>query len=116
MNLRLICLVSLFAGAAHADDWLSLAGPDITNALLARSVVYDTGVQQAFLGAGVTTADSGDDLSAGAWKVEGDRYRAQMPPQYEWACYDVARSADGLDLRFTDDAGEAVVGRYVDLQ
>jgi hypothetical protein len=46
--------------------------------------------------------------------VRGDRYCSVWPPSDRWTCYRVDR--DRLDIRFTDDAGNTLVGRYVDLQ
>jgi hypothetical protein len=48
--------------------------------------------------------------------VQGDLYCSVWPPSDRWDCHDVARSARGLDIRFTGDDGSVTVGRYVDLQ
>jgi hypothetical protein len=48
--------------------------------------------------------------------VQGDLYCSVWPPSDRWDCYDIARSARGLDIRFTGDDGSVTVGRYVDLQ
>jgi len=116
MRLVLAGVMALAAGMAQAQDWVALTGPQITEALTARRVIYDTGPAQEFTADGLTTYESRGTVSAGAWQVEGDRYCSQWPPRDAWDCYDLARSADGLDLRFTGDAGDVTEGRYADLE
>jgi hypothetical protein len=114
-------LLALAAGPVRADgdaadgDWLRLTGPDVAAALTARTLAYQDGAVQDFR-AGGTTTYTADSPSAGRWRVEGDRYCSQWPPSDRWACYDLDRSADGLDLRFVADDGSSTVGRYADLQ
>ncbi len=109
-------IVALAAGPAAAEDWRMLTGPEITQALAARLVVYETGARQDFMAGGLTTYEKQGSVSSGAWRVEGDRYCSQWPPRDAWACYDVAVSADGLDVRFTGAGTDVSVGRYGDLE
>ena len=115
MQLHLIGVLTVFAGMGQADDAVPLVGEGITDALMSRSVQYTTGARQKFLGAGVTIYESRNNLSAGSWKVEGDRYCSQWPPSDGWSCFAVSRSKDGLNVRFADDGGEITIGRYVDM-
>jgi hypothetical protein len=116
MRLVLAGVMVLTAGIAQAQDWGTLTGPEIAEALTARRVIYETGAAQEFRADGVTTYESRGNISAGSWRVEGDRYCSQWPPRDAWDCYDLSRSADGLDLRFTGDAGDVTAGRYGDLE
>jgi hypothetical protein len=103
------------AGTALAEDWTRLTGPEITGALSARLLSYGNGGTQNFHSDGSTLYESGPP-STGRWRVEGDRYCSVWPPQEHWACYDIDRSASGLEIRFIADDGTETVGRYVDLQ
>ena len=103
----------LAAGMAQAEDWVALKGADIEVALMARMVLYADGAQQTFMGAGVTTYQDGDAMSAGSWRVEEDKYCSVWPPSDLWACYGVEVS--GIDVRFVGEGGEVTVGRFGDL-
>jgi hypothetical protein len=100
------------AGTAGAEEWRPLTGAEIGPALTARVVQYEDGARQDFMADGRTLY--GD--SWGKWRVEGDKYCSQWPPSDGWACYGVEVEAAGLDVRFSVDYGEGVVGRYVDLR
>jgi hypothetical protein len=95
---------------AMAEDWDRLDGPGILAALSARVLGYPDGRLQDFFADGRTLYGE----SAGRWDVRGDRYCSVWPPSDGWTCYRVERNR--LDIRFTDDAGQATTGRYVDLQ
>ena len=104
----LVCL----ACPAAAEDWVALSGPEITQALTARVLGYPDGTLQDFRAGGQTIAGT----SEGHWRVRGDLYCAVWPPSERWSCHEVARSARGLDIRFTENDGSVTVGRYVDLR
>jgi hypothetical protein len=95
---------------ATAEAWEPLDGPGIAAALSARVLGYPDGTLQDFFADGRTLY--GD--SSGRWEVRGDRYCSVWPPSDRWICYRVDRNR--LDIRFIDDAGNALIGRYVDLQ
>jgi hypothetical protein len=104
------------AGAALAGDgWTRLTGAEVSEALAARSVIYEDGSDQDFRADGGTTYTT-DTQSLGHWEVRGDDYCSVWPPSDRWACYAVERSADGLDIRFVAADGGATTGRYNDLQ
>lgn len=107
--------LAILPTTAMAEGWQSLDAASIKSALTARGVVYDGGDTQQFNGDGSTIYTT-DRASSGAWRVDGAQYCSQWPPSDRWSCYDVARSADGLDIRFTAGDGSESVGRYVDLQ
>jgi hypothetical protein len=103
-----ICLIN--PAPATAEEWERLDGPGISAALTARVLGYPDGTLQDFFADGRTLYGE----SSGRWEVRGDRYCSLWPPSDRWTCYAVDRNR--LDIRFVDDAGEATVGRYVDLQ
>lgn len=109
-----LCLVAAAGacGRAAAEEWSRLDGPGIETALTARVLGFSDGTMQEFHAGGRTIAG----LNEGQWKVDGDLYCSVWPPSETWICYDVAREARGLDIRFTGEDGAATVGRYIDLQ
>jgi hypothetical protein len=109
---RTAALLVCLSCPAAAEDWIALTGPEITQALTARVLGYPDGTLQDFKDGGQTIAGA----ATGRWTVQGDLYCSVWPPSDRWDCYDVARSARGLDIRFTGDDGSVTVGRYVDLQ
>ena len=110
ISMALAATLWIFPALAGAEDWERLEGQDIATALVARVLGYPDGTLQDFFADGRTL--SGDRF--GRWEVREDRYCSQWPPSDRWDCFLVEQS--GLDLRFTDDNGTTIVGRYVDLQ
>jgi hypothetical protein len=96
--------------AALAADWEPLDGPAISTALTQRVLGFPDGTLQDFLADGRTL--SGNQW--GRWEVRADRYCSVWPPSDRWTCYAVDRQ--GIDIRFTPEGGQPVIGRYVDLQ
>jgi hypothetical protein len=106
----------LIAGSALAGDgWTRLTGPEVAQALSARSVIYEDGSSQDFRVDGGTTYTK-DSPTLGHWRVQGEDYCSVWPPSDRWVCYGVDRSADGLDIRFVAADGGATTARYNDLQ
>ncbi len=99
-----------------AGDWVALGAADADAALRSRTLAYSDGSTQDFRPDGATTYTHDGKPSDGRWGIRDGRYCSVWPPSDHWACYDLSRSADGLDIRFTDDSGGDTVGRYVDLQ
>lgn len=95
---------------ANAADWSPLAGEAIRAALTGRVLEYGSAWQD-FRTSGKTLYNSGAD-SWGTWKVQGDRYCSQWPPNGAWACYDVDISADGQSIRFRGSGNDVTVGKY----
>ncbi|MCP5073318.1 MAG: hypothetical protein GY947_08500 [Rhodobacteraceae bacterium] len=112
MRILVLALVFL-AGPVLADDWRKLTGPEIEQALNARVVGYE-GAQQDFFASGKTLYDAGVP-SWGYWRVQGDRYCSQWPPNAGWDCYEFFLSPDGLRLRFVSEQGHSTEGKFVDL-
>ncbi len=114
-TLAALTAFAILPATAMAEDWQTLDAATLKSALLARVVVYDGGATQQFNPDGSTTYTA-DRPSTGAWRVDGPQYCSQWPPSDIWSCYDVARSANGLNIRFTAGDGSNSVGRYVDLR
>jgi hypothetical protein len=110
-RLASVCALALLPTLAAAEDWQVLDGAAITAALTARTLVYDGGATQTFNADGSTLYTAGEP-STGGWRVEGNQYCSVWPPSDRWDCYDIARSADGLDIRFKAAGGSETVGRY----
>ncbi|MCY1125445.1 hypothetical protein OU426_01135 [Frigidibacter sp. RF13] len=110
---RLIATVLLFSlpSAVLAEDWTRLTGSDVTNALNARHLVYESGATQGF-GEDGSTRYTGGGPTMGQWRVKEHQYCSIWPPSDAWTCYDVERSTDGKSLRFTGPDGSQTVGRY----
>jgi hypothetical protein len=111
---KLTAALVVLAVPALAEDWVRLTGPEITQALSARVLAYGNGGMQNFRADGSTLYESGPP-STGRWRVEGNRYCSVWPPSELWTCYDIDRSASGLDIRFVADDRTETIGRYVDL-
>ncbi|MCX7888167.1 MAG: hypothetical protein N2422_00365 [Rhodobacteraceae bacterium] len=114
--LAALALLAAAAPAATEGGWTRLTTPEIADALVARTIAFDNGATQEFRADGTTTYDSGSGPSAGKWRASDDEYCSIWPPSEDWVCFDVERSADGLDLRFTSTGGGFSVGRYIDLR
>jgi hypothetical protein len=108
--MRWLVIAALLPGVALADDWKTLTGPEITEALTARVVTYAGDHRQDFMADGTTLYDD----SRGAWRVEGDQYCSQWPPSDRWDCYWV--SLNGLEVYFIAKDGTITEGRYADLR
>jgi hypothetical protein len=119
MRQLILILASLpslaLASMAQAQDWQPLDGKAIKTALTARLLAYEDGTTQQFDADG-STIYTADKPSNGQWRVEGDQYCSVWPPSDRWSCYDIARSVDGLGIRFTGGDGSESTGKYIDKQ
>ena len=101
-----LAIAALLASAlpAWASEERPLSGAGIAQMLTGAEVIGE-GTRQKFYQSGRTLYDDGRD-SWGYWRVEGDRYCSQWPPQEGWTCYDIARKRKRLkrksfaDLRY----------------
>ncbi len=91
-----LAIAALLASAlpAWAAEGRPLFGPGIAQLLTGAEVIGE-GTRQKFYESGRTLYNDGRD-SWGYWRVEGDRYCSQWPPQEGWICYDMrVREQDG---------------------
>jgi len=85
----LLCALPAWAAGDRA-----LSGAEISQLLTGAEVVGENN-RQKFFDSGRTLYSDGRD-SWGYWRVEGDRYCSQWPPQQGWVCYDMRTwEADG---------------------
>lgn len=113
MRQLMAILVVLCPAAVWADDWQTLTGPMITEALTARVLQYDNGASQNFYADGRTLYKAGAGESWGKWWVSQDGYCSTWPPNETPSCFQV--TAFELNIRFTDSEGTVSQGRYIDL-
>lgn len=103
-HILLICsTLVVFASSAIADE-KKLTGPEITAALTDKVLTAKTDATQIFQKSGVTFYSENGSQSQGSWKVEGDKYCSQWPPNQAWPCYDVLK--DGTKITFVSDSGK----------
>lgn len=98
---------------ANAEGvWEAMTGHEIEQALADKKLQYKS-ANQVFQASGETQYNQDGRLSAGEWRVDGDKYCSVWPPQGQWACYHMDRSAD--KVRFVG-AGESdiTVGSYIE--
>ncbi|MEM9715360.1 MAG: hypothetical protein AAF826_02475 [Pseudomonadota bacterium] len=107
-----ILALCVCASPVASEDWVAMSGDDIQASLTDIRLEYE-GAWQEFYLSGRTLYNAGRD-SWGAWRVEGDRYCSQWPPNSSWACYDMSRK--GEMLRFTDPKGNNSDGVIAELK
>ncbi|HUS55561.1 MAG TPA: hypothetical protein VMY41_16335 [Thermohalobaculum sp.] len=93
MKTLLFAAALLGVSPTTASDERALSGSEIIQ-LLAGAEVIGAGNRQKFYESGRTLYNDGRE-SWGYWRVEGDRYCSQWPPQEGWACYDMRRWEEG---------------------
>lgn len=103
-----------------AADWLALSGAEIAQALSGQRLVYldrdDPGqtvdTTQEFRTSGRTLYVYKGRESWGYWRIEGDRYCSQWPPNDLWACFALERRGDVL--RFVGEGDDISAAIYAD--
>lgn len=102
---------------ALADEiWVKLSGPEIEAALDDRRLKYEA-ASQTFYKSGKTLYDAGRP-SWGNWRIQGDAYCSQWPPNAGWACYGFERltptSGGEIRLRFVSQSGHVTEAVYTE--
>ncbi len=108
---RFALILSICAPGVALADWVPLTGPEIAEALTGRTLDYEN-ARQDFRASGKTLYTFGERDSWGNWRVQGDQYCSQWPPQDLWACYGLERQGDAL--RFVGEGDDLTEGVYVD--
>lgn len=106
-----IVLMILPVVAQAKDAWQPLDGPGIQVALEDKKLVYKS-ANQTFYKSGKTLYNQGGRASWGYWRVQGDQYCSQWPPNDLWACFDLL--ARGNDIRFVGLNADITDGTYAD--
>jgi hypothetical protein len=101
-TMKKILLASLLLiSSAHAAE-TKLTGAEM-QAILYDKILYGKDVEQIFQKSGVTFYLSGGNQSQGNWKIDGEKYCSQWPPNEAWACYDMTQ--DGNKITFISKDG-----------
>jgi hypothetical protein len=100
------------AGLAEEEPWVAMSGAEIAQALTEQTLKYATATQ-TFYASGKTLYDSGRP-SWGYWRVEGDQYCSQWPPNDLWACYGLEQQ--GVKVRFVGQRDDITEGSFVNAE
>jgi hypothetical protein len=91
-----VCIgLSICTLSAHAEE-KKLNGTEITATLTDKVLTSANNATQIFQKSGVTFYSENGSQSQGFWKVEGDKYCSQWPPNTAWPCYDVLQNGDKI--------------------
>ncbi len=94
MNLRLAILVIVFSFSEAGAEAVKLSGTAITSLLTDKTLYGEKDTSQLFLANGATFYAASGGQQSGSWRVDGDTYCSQWPPNPSWACYVVLRDGD----------------------
>jgi hypothetical protein len=97
-----VSVMTLIAVPCHAEE-KKLNGAEIAAALTDKVLTAKTDTTQIFQKSGVTFFSESGSQSQGFWKVSGDKYCSQWPPNQAWPCYDVLQ--DGSKITFVSASG-----------
>ena len=106
----LLTILTFGAAPALAGDWRPLDAMGIAEALIGRTLKYESAWQD-FRASGRTLYNAGSD-SWGTWTTRGDQYCSQWPPSAAWNCFDVAISGDATQIRFRGAGNDISIGTY----
>lgn len=112
---RFALILALLGSPLAAGDWVPLTGAEIQTALTDRKLDYpgaSSQTTQEFMASGRTLYVFGGRPSWGYWRVEGDQYCSQWPPNDLWACYGMDRKGDAL--RFVGNGDDITEATYAD--
>ena len=110
MRQFLFAAMVIVAAPAAAEEWRTLSGAEISDALSGKIVDYDTAWQE-FRATGLTLYNAGAD-SWGTWDVRGELYCSQWPPNSNWTCYEVDLDAGGSAVWFRGAGDDVTIGRF----
>lgn len=108
--LRIAAIITFTASMGHAENWVPMVGAQIEAALNDQTLDYKA-AWQVFHASGRTLYNAGHD-SWGSWRVEGDKYCSEWPPNAGWDCYDMERDLDADRVRFLGARGDITIGWF----
>lgn len=108
---RFALMIALLVPQMALADWVTLSGEQVRAALTGRTLAYESATQD-FRASGKTLYVTNGRDSWGNWRIEGDQYCSQWPPQDLWACYGLERRGDVV--RFVGARDDITEGTYVD--
>ncbi len=100
--LGLVILLGV-TGLVLAEETKLSAG-QIAAALSDKTLHGEGEIEQIFQKGGMTIYTADGNVSQGLWKVDGDAYCSQWPPNETWSCYDVMQ--DGSKITFVSKSGK----------
>jgi hypothetical protein len=101
-----ILLASLLLISSVQAAETKLTGAEMRS-ILYDKILYGKDIEQIFQESGVTFFSAGGSQSQGNWKIEGEKYCSQWPPNQAWACYDITQ--DGNKITFISKDGNRTV-------
>ncbi len=110
---RLMLALALWPGLAAAEVWEPLSGLRLHEALSARVLAEESGATTNFFADGRSLREEGNGSEWGRWRVDGETACLQAAAEEDWQCFQVERQ--GIDLRFSGEADDIRVMRYIDL-
>ena len=93
MKKILLISLALFMTSGASVAELKLSGAEM-QAMLSDKILYAKDVEQIFQKSGTTFYSSGGGQSQGNWKIDGEKYCSQWPPNQAWACYDMTQNGN----------------------
>ena len=103
-HILLVCSTLAVSTSSASAEEKKLTGPEITAVLTDKILTAKTDTTQIFQKSGVTFYSENGGQSQGFWKVEGDKYCSQWPPNQSWPCYDILQ--DGTKITFVSESGK----------
>ncbi len=100
MHKILLASLLLISSAQASETKLTSAA---MQTILSDKILYGKDAEQIFQKSGVTFYLSGGSQSQGNWKIDGEKYCSQWPPNEAWACYDITQ--DGNKITFISKDG-----------
>lgn len=99
--IKILLASGFFVSAVQAAE-TKLTGAEMQS-ILYDKILYGKDAEQIFQKSGVTFYTASGGQSQGNWKVEGEKYCSQWPPNQAWACYDMTQ--DGNKFTFISKDG-----------
>lgn len=110
MFLRTVFSVCLIGAPCAAENWSDMLGDEIRAMLNDRSLKYEFAFQE-FKSSGKTNYVA-DRESWGNWRVQGNQYCSQWPPNSDWACYSMQKNDKGTKVRFIGSGDDITTGTF----
>jgi hypothetical protein len=91
---KLLLIGLLLISSAQAAE-TKLTGAEMQT-ILSDKILHGKDAEQIFQKSGVTFYSSGGNQSQGSWKIDGEKYCSQWPPNEAWACYDILKDGNKI--------------------
>ena len=106
--MRLVIIIIVLCMSLVSSAWAErlLSGSEVSLLLSDGTLTANRDgktIKQIFQKGGMTLYIENGAQSQGLWKIEGDKYCSQWPPNETWSCY--AMSRDGSTVIFSSANG-----------